>query len=172
MGYQRRFGVKHVNFEQFSHAPIFLGQNGQSTSSTHRGHFADLGFAMPRLSDAERGRALGMLEAGRTQAEVSRLFRCTKRMIRNLQRRFFETGSWKDRPRSGQPRVTTIRQDRHAARCVLQYDRWGGGANVMVWAAISMEHRTPLVVVDGNLTAHRYVDEILRPHLLPLLPAG
>lgn len=39
----------------------------------------------------------------------------------------------------------------------------------MVWAAISMEHRTPLVVVDGNLTAQRYVDEILRPHLLPLL---
>ena len=68
---------------------------------------------MPRLSDAERGRALGMLEAGRTQAEVSRLFRCTKRTIRNLQRRFLETGSWKDRPRSGQPRVTTIRQDCH-----------------------------------------------------------
>jgi transposase len=75
---------------------------------------------MPCLTDAERGRALGMLEARRSQAEVSRLFRCSKQTIRNLQRRFLETGSWKDCPRSGQPRVTTIRQDRHIRISHLQ----------------------------------------------------
>jgi len=41
----------------------------------------------------------------------------------------------------------------------------------MVWAAMSGNHRTPLVFVDGNLTAQRYVDEILRPHLVPFMQA-
>jgi len=41
----------------------------------------------------------------------------------------------------------------------------------MVWAAISWRYRTPLTVVDGNLTARRYVDEVLEPCVLPFLQA-
>ena len=39
----------------------------------------------------------------------------------------------------------------------------------MVWAGISSNGRTALVVVPGNLTGRRYIDEILRPHVVPYL---
>ncbi|UYV84357.1 hypothetical protein LAZ67_X001927 [Cordylochernes scorpioides] len=45
----------------------------------------------------------------------------------------------------------------------------GPQQGVMVWGAISFDSRTPLVVIPGTLTAQRYVDEILRPVLLPFL---
>ena len=39
----------------------------------------------------------------------------------------------------------------------------------MVWGAISFDIRTPLVVIRGTLTAQRYIDDILKPVLLPFL---
>ena len=33
----------------------------------------------------------------------------------------------------------------------------------MVWAGVTMNQRTWLCIVDGNLNAQRYVNEILRP---------
>ena len=39
----------------------------------------------------------------------------------------------------------------------------------MVWGRISWRHKTQLIVVDGNLTAHRYIDEILEPEVVPFL---
>ena len=36
-----------------------------------------------------------------------------------------------------------------------------------IWAGISYGHRTPLVFIDGSLTAHRYVDVVLRPVVDP-----
>ena len=63
--------------------------------------------------------------------------------------------------------------------CIREAGRWGV-ASIMAWAAISFNSRTPLVVIDGNLNARRYVDEILmhmvivhgpeRPSANPLLP--
>ncbi|UYV72756.1 hypothetical protein LAZ67_10000543 [Cordylochernes scorpioides] len=38
---------------------------------------------------------------------------------------------------------------------------------VMVWGAISFDSKIPLVVIPGTLTAQRYVDDILRPVVLP-----
>ncbi|UYV72499.1 hypothetical protein LAZ67_9003416 [Cordylochernes scorpioides] len=40
---------------------------------------------------------------------------------------------------------------------------------VMVWDVISFDSRIPLVVIPSTLTAQRYVDDILRPVLLPFL---
>ena len=37
----------------------------------------------------------------------------------------------------------------------------------MVWGGISIHHRTPIYVVDGNLTGIRYLNEIIRPLVLP-----
>lgn len=54
-----------------------------------------------------------MLMAGQTVNAVSRVFGCTKKTIRRLAMRFRQTGSVKDRPRSGRPRVTTAREDRY-----------------------------------------------------------
>ena len=38
----------------------------------------------------------------------------------------------------------------------------------MVWAGISEHHRTPLYYVQGNLNAHVYRDQILRPLVAPM----
>ena len=58
--------------------------------------------------------------------------------------------------------------ERYAACCIHQHNRWGG-EGVMVWAAISFDHKSPLVVIEGNMTALRYIAQVLRPTLLPLL---
>ena len=41
----------------------------------------------------------------------------------------------------------------------------------MVWGGISHGVKTPLVVIQGNLTAVRYRDKVLMPHVLPLANA-
>ena len=70
----------------------------------------------------------------------------------------------------GRQKVWRRRGERHAACCIRQHDRWGPGG-VMVWAAISADHRTDLVFIDGNLTARRYIDQVLNPVLVPFLAA-
>lgn len=70
--------------------------------------------------------------------------------------------------RDGRQRVYRRRNERFADNCVAEFDRFGGGS-VMVWGAISYTGRSDLVVVEGNLTAVRYRDEILRPHDLPIM---
>ena len=67
---------------------------------------------MARLSQVQRERAVGMLLAGRSIAEVARTFACTRPTIYMLQRRLRQTGTTSDRPRSGRPKVTTTREDR------------------------------------------------------------
>ena len=43
----------------------------------------------------------------------------------------------------------------------------------MIWAGLTADRRTDLVVVPGILTGQRYIDEILRPHVVPFLrPMG
>jgi len=39
----------------------------------------------------------------------------------------------------------------------------------MVWGAISATRKSPLVIIQGRLTAQRYVDEVLRPVLIPFI---
>ena len=39
----------------------------------------------------------------------------------------------------------------------------------MVWGGISHGVKTLLVVIQGNLTAVRYRDQVLMPHVLPLV---
>lgn len=66
----------------------------------------------------------------------------------------------------GRQRVWRRRGERHVECCVRQHDRWGG-TGVMVWAGMSTNSRTPLVIIDGNLTARRYIDEVLETTYLP-----
>ena len=65
-------------------------------------------------------------------------------------------------------RVWRRRGERYANCNVVEHDRYGGGS-VMVWGGVSVRSRTDLIVVDGNLTSQRYIDEILRPVVLPFL---
>ncbi|KFM69679.1 Transposable element Tc1 transposase, partial [Stegodyphus mimosarum] len=60
-----------------------------------------------------KGRIAGMLESGRSQAEVSRILNVNQSVISRLWQRFQRTGDVTRRPVSGRPRVTTPRQDRY-----------------------------------------------------------
>ena len=66
---------------------------------------------MPRLSNTERERAVGMLQGNISMRTVARRLNCHPSTISRLQQRLRLTGSTIDRPRPGQPRVTTPRQD-------------------------------------------------------------
>ena len=39
----------------------------------------------------------------------------------------------------------------------------------MVWGGLSWRYRTPLVIIEGNLTSRRYIDEVLELVVVPLL---
>lgn len=68
----------------------------------------------------------------------------------------------------GRTRVYRRRGERFRRCCIQTVVPFGGGS-VMVWGGISGQGKTDLVVVDGNLNAQRYIDQILRPVLLPFL---
>ena len=68
----------------------------------------------------------------------------------------------------GCERVWRRRGERYAECCVHQYNHWGG-SSVMVWAGISFNHKSPLVVINGNITAKRYISDVLDPVMVPFL---
>ncbi|GFX96560.1 transposable element Tcb2 transposase [Trichonephila clavipes] len=99
-----------------------------------------------------KGRIVGMLESSRSQTEVSRILNMDQFVISRLWQRFQRTGDVTRQPVSGQPRVTTPRQNRYLG--------------VMVWAGIMMEGRTDLHFFDTeSVTAERYRDEVLEPYV-------
>ena len=54
-----------------------------------------------------------MFHAGMTQTEIANRFNCSRLTIYRLLVRVRATGTTSDRQRSGRPRETTLRQDRH-----------------------------------------------------------
>lgn len=72
----------------------------------------------------------------------------------------------------GRVRVWRRRGERYTDACVMERDPWGG-QSIMVWGAIGLNQRIgPHVFQNvgagrGNgVTAQRYVDQILRPHIV------
>lgn len=78
---------------------------------------------MPRLSEAERNQVLGMLEAGIASNAIARRFGCSRKTIQRLVTRYQQTGTVRDRPRPGHPRVTTARTDRYITLTHLRQRR-------------------------------------------------
>lgn len=39
----------------------------------------------------------------------------------------------------------------------------------MMWAAISNTSRTALTHIQSTLTGHRYIDEVIQPHVVPVM---
>ena len=62
---------------------------------------------MPRLNPDSRGQIIGLLQANVSQRRLARQFNVSQSTISPLSRKFAVTGSTKDRPRPGAPRVTT-----------------------------------------------------------------
>ena len=44
-----------------------------------------------------------------------------------------------------------------------------GGGSVHVWAGITQFNKTDLVILNGNVNARRYIDNVLRPVAFPFL---
>lgn len=65
-----------------------------------------------KLSNEERLRAIGQLQAGTSAAQAARNFGVHEHTVRRLRARYAATGTVNDRVRSGRPRETTRRQDR------------------------------------------------------------
>ena len=57
----------------------------------------------------------------------------------------------------------TVGESNAMLTVLFERDRFGGRPRGygMVWAAIAHGYRSPLVVIDGNLNAQRYRDDIL-----------
>ena len=64
------------------------------------------------MSQIKRGQAVVLHQTGHSQRQIAVLLGCSRGGVANALNRFRETGSHKDRPRPGTPRVTTGRQDR------------------------------------------------------------
>ena len=68
----------------------------------------------------------------------------------------------------GRVRVWRRDGERFDGPNVVQRDRFGGGS-IMVWGGISKNAQTDLVTVAGTLTAVRYCQQIVTPHILPFI---
>ena len=72
----------------------------------------------------------------------------------------------------GCSRINRRHNERYAAHCVLEHNRFSGGS-VMVWlAGIHYAGRTALMRVNEALDAQIYRDEILQQHVAPLVTAS
>ena len=67
-----------------------------------------------------------------------------------------------------QIRVFRRRGEGFADNCLIERDQFGGGS-VMVWGGIMGRRKTNLIVVQGNLNAKGYINQILQPEAVPFL---
>ena len=71
---------------------------------------------MPMLSitsPEERARTLAMLESCQAEEQIARHFHISRSSVTRLIRCARVNGTFADRPSSGRPCITTIRQDNH-----------------------------------------------------------
>ena len=68
----------------------------------------------------------------------------------------------------GRTRVHRQRGQRFSENCVQKRNRRGDDS-VHVWAGITQFNKTDLVILNGNVNARHYIDNVLRPVALPFL---
>ena len=76
---------------------------------------------MPRLTDLDRARAIGQLQAGVPQNQVAALFGVSPSTISKVKAKFHIMGDVRDRPQSGHPKKTTPQEDRFLTLSALRY---------------------------------------------------
>ena len=96
-----------------------------------------------------------------------------QRWALNNRRRLWENVVFSDKSRfnihhsDGRGRIFRRRNERYTQNCIREVYTHGGGG-VMVWAAFNSNFKSTLVVCNGNLNARRYIDQIIRPHVVPM----
>lgn len=73
-----------------------------------------------QCTEFERGRVIGMLEAGMSQREVSAILGRSRCTIQRWWNRWVEEGNCVRRSGSGRPRSTSIRDDRHLRHLIVR----------------------------------------------------
>ena len=68
----------------------------------------------------------------------------------------------------GRIRAFRRRGERFADNCLIER-YWFGGGSVMVWGGIMGRRKTNLIIVQGNLNAQGYINQILQPETVPFL---
>ncbi|GFX98844.1 transposable element Tc1 transposase [Trichonephila clavipes] len=146
-----------------------------------------------QLTDFDRGRIIGLREAGWSNRRIGRhlgrsdmvVARCWQQWITEVSTGFLPTsGTWSvtDWRRvifSDESRFS-LSDDDHRTRVWRRTGQRSDPAfiverhtaisqGVTVWGAISWDTRSSLVVLQGTLTARRFVDDILTPIVLPML---
>ncbi|GFU42479.1 transposable element Tcb1 transposase [Trichonephila clavipes] len=117
-----------------------------------------------QLSQFERGRIIGMMEAGLEWCHARRNWTADEwnQVVFSDESRF-NLSSDDNRVRVWRPRGErlnpTFSLQQHTAPI----------AGVMVWDTIAYNTQSPLVLICGTMTAQRYVHDILQPHVLPLI---
>jgi transposase len=72
----------------------------------------------PNLSLTQRHQIIGMLHSGETVKEVAHAYGRTDRCIRKIHPKYRQTGTTKDKPRSGRPPVLSHAQKKVIYRIV------------------------------------------------------
>ena len=79
---------------------------------------------MPRryrkLSNLDRARALGQLQAGQSSRRVAMAFNTSRQSIDRIRQRYAASGDFKDLPRTGRPRATNRAEDRLITNTTLR----------------------------------------------------
>jgi transposase len=66
----------------------------------------------PNLTTVQRDQIIGMLNSGATPKEVAEAYGRTERCIRDLRKKYAQTGTTADKPRSGRPPILSPHQKR------------------------------------------------------------
>ncbi|GFW91414.1 transposable element Tcb1 transposase [Trichonephila clavipes] len=146
-----------------------------------------------QLTDFDRGRIIGLREAGWSNRRIGRhlgrsdmvVARCWQQWITEVSTGFcrpratWSVTDWRRVIFSDESRFS-LSADDHRIRVWRRTGQRSDPAfiverhtaisqGVTVWGAISWDTRSSLVVLQGTLTARRYVDDILTPIVLPML---
>ncbi|GFT60534.1 transposable element Tc1 transposase [Trichonephila clavipes] len=153
------------------------------------------GAKFEQISEFERGKIVGLREAGlsyravaaRVQRNSSTIMRVSKqwtdegRAARKsgsepemswcadwLQVVFSNESRFNLWHHDGRIRVRRYAGERHIPECIIErHSRRTPG--VMVWAAIAYHGRSQLLRIVGNLNSTRYINEVLQPQAIPFL---
>ena len=66
----------------------------------------------------------------------------------------------------GGKRVCGHQGERFANACIIERDRFGGGS-VLVWGGIMGGNKTRLIIINGNINAQTYINDVLAVEALP-----
>ncbi|KAJ8356626.1 hypothetical protein SKAU_G00194200 [Synaphobranchus kaupii] len=167
----RRFRVAPSTISSLQRRFQDTGQHRQGASLDHK--------YVRELSAAEEGIRTYRARVGVMLDQRRRRIRLEWARIHSNRNRDWRNATWLDVIFSDESRFLLFRHDgrhrvycrrgkRNAEPCVVQQDRFGVGG-VMVCGAIGHGWRSALVFVEGALNARRYIDLILRNHVVPYI---